>query len=377
MISGFVKYVVSGGIMKKAMVAFFTSILISSNLFAERIKDIGNFEGVRENQLVGYGIVVGLSGTGDKGLAPVLSIANMLQRMGITIRPADIKSKNSAAVLVTVNLPPFPKNGMKLDALVSTIGDAKSLKGGTLVLTPLKGGDGKVYAVAQGPISIGGFLGGGGGNSVAKNHQTAGIVPEGAIIEKEPDFHLSDNNEIRFFLKNPDFTTANEIANKINEFYKKEIAIAKDPSSVKINIPEEFRGDNLPKFLSIVEKIDVVVDNSAKVIVNEKTGTVVIGENVKLSPAAIAHGNLIVTIKTDYEVSQPLPFAPKGSETVVVPKKEVKVEEQKGYLTEIKGASLGEIVRALNNLGVSPTDLIAILQALKAAGSLKATLEII
>lgn len=363
--------------MKKAILAFLTLLLISTNLNAERIKDIGSFEGVRENQLVGYGIVIGLSGTGDKGLAPVLSIANMLQRMGITIKPADIKSKNTAAVLVTVNLPPFPKNGMKLDALVSTIGDAKSLKGGTLVLTPLKGGDGKVYAVAQGPISIGGFFGGNGGNNVAKNHQTAGIVPEGAIIEKEPEFQLGRNDEIRFFLRNPDFTTASEIANKINEFYKQEIAVAKDPSSVKIKIPENFKGDNLPKFLALIEKIDVAVDNTAKVIVNEKTGTIVIGENVKLSPVAIAHGNLTIEIKTDYEVSQPQPFGPKGSETIVVPKKEVKAEEQKGYLTEIKGASLGEIVRALNNLGVTPRDLIAILQALKASGSLKATLEII
>jgi flagellar P-ring protein precursor FlgI len=327
--------------------------------------------------LVGYGIVIGLSGTGDKGLAPVLSIANMLQRMGITIKPSDIKSKNTAAVLVTVNLPPFPKNGMKLDALVSTIGDAKSLKGGTLILTPLKGGDGKVYAVAQGPVSIGGFFGGNGGNNVAKNHQTAGIVPEGAIIEKEPEFQLGRNDEIRFFIRNPDFTTANEIAKKINDFYKEEIALAKDPSSVKIKIPEKYKGENLPQFLAVIEKIDVSVDNSAKVIVNEKTGTIVIGENVKLSPVAIAHGNLTIEIKTEYEVSQPQPFGPKGSETVVVPKKDVKVEEQKGYLTEIKGASLGEIVRALNNLGVTPRDLIAILQALKASGSLKATLEII
>jgi flagellar P-ring protein precursor FlgI len=364
--------------MKRVLPLVIVFLMLSVNItYAERIKDIGNFEGVRENQLVGYGIVIGLSGTGDKGLAPVLSIANMLQRMGITIKPADIKSKNTAAVLVTVNLPPFPKSGMKLDALVSTIGDAKSLTGGTLILTPLKGGDGKVYAVAQGPVSIGGFFGGSGGNTTSKNHQTVGIVPEGAIIEKEPDFKLGNSDEIRFFLKVPDFTTATEVANKVNEFFKKDLATAKDPSSIKIRVPEDFKGENITKFLAQIEQIDVKVDNTAKVVINEKTGTIVIGENVKLSPVAIAHGNLTIEIKTDYGVSQPLPFAPKGAETVVVPKKEVKVEEQKGYLTEIKGATLGEIVRALNNLGVTPRDLIAILQALKAAGSLKATLEII
>lgn len=363
--------------MKKILLILLLILLIISESYAERIKDIGSFEGVRENQLVGYGIVIGLSGTGDKGLAPVLSIANLLQRMGITIKPSDIKSKNTAAVLVTVNLPPFPKNGMKLDALVSTIGDAKSLKGGTLVLTPLKGADGKVYAVAQGPISIGGFFGGNDGNNVSKNHQTAGLVPEGAIIEKEPDFKLGNSDEIRFFLKNPDFSTALEVANRINDFYKKEIALAKDPSSIRLKIPDEYKGENISQFLAQVEQLDVKVDNSAKVIINERTGTIVIGENVKLSPVAIAHGNLTIEIKTDYEVSQPLPFAPKGSETVVVPKKEVKVEEQKGYLMEVKGATLGEIVRALNNLGVTPRDLIAILQALKASGSLKASLEII
>lgn len=363
--------------MKKAFFAFFALFIMSNNLFAERIKDIGNFEGVRENQLVGYGIVIGLSGTGDKGLASVLSIANMLQRMGIIIKPTDIKSNNTAAVLVTANLPPFPKIGMKLDALVSTIGDSKSIKGGTLILTPLKGGDGRIYAVAQGPVSIGGFFGGNGGNNVAKNHQTAGIVPEGVIIEREPEFQLGKNDEIRFFLKNPDFTTASEIANIINNFYKDDIALAKDTSSVKIKIPENYKGDNLPKFLALIEKLEVSVDNSAKVIVNEKTGTIVIGENVKLSPVAIAHGNITIEIKTEYEVSQPQAFAPKGAETVVLPQKDVKVKEQRGYLTEIKGTSLGEIVRELNSLGVTPRDLIAILQALKASGSLKATLEII
>lgn len=364
--------------MKRISLAIAFVLLLSSKIFAERLKDIGSFEGVRENQLVGYGIVIGLNGTGDKGLAPVLAITNMLQRMGITVRPNDIQSKNTAAVIVTVTLPPFPKSGMKLDALVSTIGDAKSLSGGTLVLTPLKGGDGEVYALAQGPISIGGgFSAGGGGNKTVKNHQTVGIVPEGAIIEKEPNFTLGSDGVIRFFLKNPDFTTANEVALGINNFFKDELAIPKDPTSVQIKIPENYRGEGLPKFLALIEKIDVKVDSQAKVVINEKTGTVVIGENVRLSPAAIAHGNLTIEIKTNYGVSQPLPFAPKGAQTVVVPERNVKVEEQKGSLFEIKGASLGEIVNALNSLGVTPRDLIAILQALKSAGSLKATLEII
>lgn len=351
------------------------SVFYLSSVYAERIKDIASFEGVRENQLIGYGLVVGLDGSGDKGIATAMSIANMLQKMGVTVLPNDIKTKNTASVMVTAKLPPFPKPGTRLDAVVSTIGDAKSLQGGTLLMTPLKGPDGKVYAIAQGQVSIGGFKGGEGGTTVQKNHLTTGRIPQGAIIEVEPRFILGKENDIRLFLHNPDLTVATEIVKKINEKFGN-IATAVDPSSIRINIPEDFR-NRVVEFLTLVEGIDVSMDVSAKVVINERTGTVVIGNNVRLSPAAIAHGNLTIEIKTQYDVSQPPPFAPKGAETVVVPQREVDVKEQKASLMEVSGVTLSEIVRALNALGVTPRDLISILQALKAAGALRAEIEII
>lgn len=343
---------------------------------AERIKDIASFEGFRENQLIGYGLVVGLDGSGDKGLATMQGIANMLQRMGLTVRPNDIKAKNTAAVMVIANLPPFPKPGIRIDAIVSTIGDAKSLQGGTLLLTPLKGPDGKVYALAQGPVSIGGFVGGGGGTMVQKNHPTTGKVPEGALIEREPPFNLVNGSEIKLFLKRPDFTTAKEIALRINEALKFDYASPVDPSTVRLKIPLEYKG-RLVELISTIESIEVSVDVPARVVINERTGTVVIGEKVKVSPVAIAHGNLSIEIKTEYRVSQPPPLAPEKAETVVVPEKEVKVKEEKAALVEVSGTTLGEIVKALNALGTTPRDLISILQALKAAGALRAELEII
>ncbi len=350
-------------------------VLCNSPLYAERIKDIAGFEGVRENQLIGYGLVVGLDGTGDKGLATMQSIANMLQRMGLTVSANDIKAKNAAAVMVTAKLPPFPKPGIRLDAIVSTIGDAKSLQGGTLLLTPMKGPDGKVYALAQGPVSIGGFVAGGGGTSTQKNHPTTGKVPEGVIVEKDLPFVLNPD-EIRIFLHKTDFTTASEIARKINDVMGSGIAYAIDPSSVKVMVPNEYKG-RLVELITFIEGIDVSVDSVARVVINERTGTVVIGEKVKIAPVAIAHGNLTIEIKTEYKVSQPPPFAPKSAETVVVPEKDVYAKEEKASLIEVSGATLGEIVRALNALGVTPRDLISILQALKTAGALRAELEII
>lgn len=343
--------------------------------YAERIKDIATFEGVRENQLIGYGLVVGLDGSGDKGIATAMSIANMLQKMGVTVLPNDIKTKNTASVIVTAELPPFPKPGMRIDAIVSTIGDAKSLQGGTLLMTPLKGPDGKVYAIAQGQVSIGGFIGGAGGTTVQKNFLTTGRVPQGVLIEVEPPFALAKKDEVRLFLHNPDLTVASEIAKKINENFGP-VALAQDPSSVKINIPDGFK-DRVVEFLTTIEGLNVSMDVPAKVVINERTGTVVIGNNVKLSPAAIAHGNLTIEIRTQYEVSQPPPFAPEGAETVIVPQREVDIKEQKVSLTEVSGVTLSEIIRALNALGVTPRDLISILQALKAAGALRAEIEVI
>ncbi|MDA8239476.1 MAG: flagellar basal body P-ring protein FlgI [Nitrospiraceae bacterium] len=362
-----------------AVVLLFTfHVLLLAVVSAERIKDIADFEGVRDNRIIGYGLVVGLDGTGDKGLATMQSIANMLQRMGLTVNPNDIKanSKNTAAVMVTATLTPFSKPGAKIDVLVSTVGDAKSLQGGTLLLTPLKGPDGKVYAVAQGPVSIGGFAGGGGGTTVLKNHATAGKVPDGAIVEKDIPYTLGEGGTIRLFMRNADFTTTNEVSGKINETLHSGYAAPLDPSSILLKVPDEYRG-RMVEFLTIVENIDVSVDEPAKIVINERTGTVVIGDKVRIAPVAIAHGNLTIEIKTEYQVSQPPPFGPESSQTVVVPKKDVSVKEEKASLVEVKGATLGEIVRALNALGVTPRDLISILQALKASGALHAELEII
>jgi flagellar P-ring protein precursor FlgI len=343
---------------------------------ADRIKTIANFEGVRSNQLVGYGLIMGLSGTGDTGLATIQAVANILQRLGLTVSVNDLKSKDVAAVMITAMLPTFPKPGVKVDALVSALGDAKSLQGGTLLLSPLRGPDGKVYALAQGPVSIGGFVGGGGGTSTQKNHPTTGNVPNGAIVENEPHFKLGDGNEIRLFLNRPDFTIASLIAQRINEALTSEYALTVDPATVRVKIPPLYK-EKVVELIAFVEGLDVAVDIPARVIINERTGTVVVGDTVKISPVAISHGSLTVEIKTEFQVSQPAPFAPKGAETVVVPQKEVTVKEQKTSLVEVSGVTLSEIVRALNALGVTPRDLISILQALKASGALRAELEII
>lgn len=352
-------------------------MLQATAVHAERIKDIATFEGMRENQLIGYGLVVGLDGTGDKGNQTIQTIANLLQRMGLTVKSTDIKVKNAAAVMVTAALPAFPKPGMRLDALVSTLGDAKSLQGGTLLLAPLKGPDGKVYALAQGAVAVGGFIGGGAGATVQKNHTTAGKVPGGVTIESEPRFTLGSGNEIRLFLHRPDFTTAAEVTRRINEALNDESAAATfDPSTIKVKIPEQFQG-KLIQLIAIVESLDVAVDTAARVIINERTGSVTIGEHVRISPVAIAHGSLTIEIKTDYEVSQPGPLAPGGARTVVAPERTVGAKEQLGSLMKVSGSTLGEVVRALNAIGVTPRDLASILLALKAAGALHAELEII
>ncbi|MDA8389117.1 MAG: flagellar basal body P-ring protein FlgI [Nitrospiraceae bacterium] len=343
---------------------------------AERIKDIAQFQGMTENQVVGYGLAVGLDGSGDTGNATMEAIANVLERMGLTVSPSDIRAKDTAAVMVTATLPPFPKAGMKIDVTVSALADAKNLQGGTLLLTPLHGPDGTIYALAQGPISIGGFVGGGGGTSVTKNHPTAGRVPQGGIIQKTLPFTLGNGRTIKLFLDDPDFSTAWGIAQRINRDFGPGCATAPDPASVEVNIPAIYAG-NIVDFVSLIGGMDVATDTPASVVINERTGTVIIGQNVSISPCAIAHGNLTIEIKTRYGVSQPAPFGPKGSQTVVVPKTTVNVHEQKARLMETSGSSLGQVVSALNALGVTPRDLIAILQALKAAGALHATLKII
>ena len=353
--------------------------LLPTVVHAERIKDIASFAGVRENELIGYGIVVGLNGTGDKdGTYIFQPFANMLTRMGISINPADVKgkTKNIAAVIVTAKLPTMVMPGSKVDVQVSSIGDAKSLQGGTLLMSPLRGADNNVYAVAQGPISIGGFTAGGGGAQTVKNHPNVGTIPNGAIVEREVPIQLNRKNRLDILLTALDITTAKRISDKINETLGGPFSKAEGPSDISLLVPDAY-ANNIIALMSTVEQINVDVDLPARVVVNERTGTVVIGENVRISPVALAHGGLTIEIKTEFQVSQPSPLAPEGAATVVVPKTEVKAEEKKAALVEVKGATIGELVKALNTLGVTPRDLVAILQAIKAAGSLQAELVII
>ncbi len=365
--------------MKRVIVCLLLIAFIcitSTFVNAERIKDITSFEGVRDNQLIGYGLVVGLDGTGDKGQAAVKGIVNMLERMGQTVNASEITSKNIASVVITATLPPFAKPGIKLDALVSTIGDAKSLQGGTLLLAPVKGPDGKIYGLVQGPVSIGGFSAGGEAAAIQKNHLAAGKVPSGVTIEREAKFTLGNGNDIRLFLHKSDFATANTIAHKINTEFHGRYAFPVDSSSVQVVIPPQYKG-NIVGLISSIDILHVKVDRPAKVVINERTGTIVIGYNVTISPVAIAHGSLAIEIKEQPIVSQPLPFAPEGAETVELPRTGLSVKEQEARLIEVSGITLGEVVRGLNALGVTPRDLISILQALKSSGALHAELEII
>lgn len=366
--------------MKRVIISLFAMLLLVTAFLeqvqGERVKDISNWSGIRENQLVGYGLVVGLSGTGDKdGTYLYQPIANMLSRMGITVNVKDLKGKvkNSAAVMVTTKLPTNVRPGTKLDVQVSSIGDAKSLQGGTLLLTPLLGPDGEVYALAQGPVSVGGFIAAGRAATAVKNHQNVGYIPEGAVVEKGVPVNLVGKSELQLLLNYPDISTASLVASKINERFKQEIAKAIDPSTVYITVPQDKRMGVI-EFMSEIEKIEVSTDRKAKVVINERTGTVVIGSEVKISPTALAHGGLTITIKEAPEIIQPPPLAPRGAETAVQPRTEVKVEEKQASLVEVKGSTVGELIKALNALGVTPKDLISILQALKTAGALKAEL---
>ncbi len=346
---------------------------------AVRIKDIANIKGVRENQLVGYGLVVGLNGTGDDDdlKYTIQSLAALLQKMGVTVRAEDIESENVAAVMVTAILPPFARVGSQIDVMVSSIGDAENLQGGTLLFTPLKGANGQVYAIAQGAVSTGGFqTGGDAGGGVQKNFPTVGRVPGGAMIEKEIAFDFNHEKILTFVLDQPDFTTASRMAKAINTAVNDRIAYTQDAATVEVRVPYKYRGIAV-ELATLIESLGVTPDMVSKVVINERTGTVIMGENVRISTVAIAHGNLSIEIKETEDVSQPLPFSRSGR-TVVTPDSEVIVEEGRKPLFLVEsGVSIGEVVRALNALGVSPRDLISIFQALKAAGALQADLEII
>ena len=354
---------------------------------AVRIKDIGAIEGVRENQLIGYGLVVGLDSTGDRvigGQFTIQAMMSMLNKMGVNlvIDPIQLLTRNIASVMVTAKLPPFSKPGMTLDAVVSSMANAKSLQGGTLLLTPLKAANQQVFAVAQGPVSIGGFLGGTGGPggaTVVKNHQAAGVVPGGAIIEKELPVNIDTWETVSVLLRQPDFTTAIRTAEAIESTFGKGSASAVNAGSIKATIPQAFQG-RVVEYIASIEGLDVTVDSVAKVVVNERTGTVVLGEHVRISTCAISHGNLTISVKNTLNVSQP-PAPLIGSsagQTVVTPDVQTEIKEQESRLMVVdETVTLGEVVRALNAVGVTPRDLVAILSSLKSAGALQANLEII
>jgi flagellar P-ring protein precursor FlgI len=357
-----------------------TGIFLIPDANAVRIKDIVDIKGVRQNQLVGYGLVVGLEGTGDSddSLFTIQSLASLLEKMGVTVQTDDIADvENVAAVMVTTDLPPFADLGSRIDVLVSSIGDAENLQGGTLLFTPLKGADGEVYAVAQGPVSTGGFaVSGNSGDQVQKNFPTVGRVVGGALVEKEINSNFNQKGSLTLSLHEPDFTTASRVAQAINRAFYSQLAHTEDGGSIRVRVPENYLG-NTVQFVTLVESLGVTPDMVSKVVVNERTGTVIMGENVRIATIAIAHGNLSIQIDESQNVSQPLPFS-RGGQTVVTPESDIVVQEGKNpiFLVE-SGVSIGELVKALNALGVSPRDLIAIFQALKAAGALQAELEVI
>jgi flagellar P-ring protein precursor FlgI len=361
-----------------------TVCLLAGSAEAARIKDIGNFEGVRENQLIGYGLVVGLDRTGDQvvgGQFTIQAMMSMLNKMGINlvIDPIQLLTRNIASVMVTAKLPPFAKPGMTLDVTVSSMANAKSLQGGTLLLTPLKAPNQQVFAVAQGPVSIGGFLGGAAGGTVIKNHQAAGIVPGGAIVEREVVSNLASWDSVTIMLRHADFTTAIRVADSIDGVFGPGTAVPVSSGVVRAAVPAAFQG-RVVQYIATLEALDVSVDIPAKVVVNERTGTVVLGEHVRLSTCAVAHGNITISIKTNFNVSQPpAPLVGStGGQTVVTPDVQTEVKEEPARLLLVdETVTLGEVVRALNAVGITPRDLVAILSAIKAAGALQAALEVI
>jgi flagellar P-ring protein FlgI len=342
-----------------------------------RIKDLANIEGVRQNQLVGYGLVVGLNGTGDTlNNIPFTkqSLQAMLERMGVNIRGATIRTGNVAAVMVTGNLPAFGTQGTRMDVTVSSLGDAKNLQGGTLLVTPLLGADGNVYAVAQGSVAIGGFQAEGEAAKIVRGVPTVGRIANGAIIEREIEFALNRLPNVRLALRNADFTTAKRIAAAVNDYLGAKCAEPIDPSTVQLTIPGEFKG-NVVAFLTEIEQLQVEPDQIARIVIDERSGIIVMGRDVRVATVAVAQGNLTVTISESPQVSQPNPLS--RGRTVVTPNSRVGVTEDGKKLALVKdGVSLQQLVDGLNGLGIGPRDLIGILQAIKAAGAIEADIEV-
>ncbi|MCB4803601.1 flagellar P-ring protein precursor FlgI [Methylobacterium brachiatum] len=347
-------------------------------LALSRVKDLASIEGVRQNQLVGYGIVVGLNGTGDTlNNIPFTkqSLQAMLERLGVNTRGATMRTQNLAAVMVTASLPPFAAQGTRIDVTVSSLGDAKSLQGGTLLVTPLLGADGEVYALAQGSVAIAGFSAEGDAAKITRGVPTNGRISNGANIEREIAFKLNDARALRLSLRNPDFTTSKRIAAAINDFMGADTAEPTDPATVTIQIPAKYNG-NMIRLITEVEQLKVEPDQTARVVVDERSGIIVMGRDVRVSTVAIAQGNLTVTISEQPQVSQPAPLS--NGRTTVVPRTSLKVDTGDGNKLALvkEGVSLRELVDGLNALGVGPRDLISILQAIKTAGALQADIEL-
>jgi len=344
-----------------------------------RIKDIADVEGVRDNQLVGYGLVVGLDGTGDtlrNAAFTRQALNSMLERFDINVREADLRTGNVAAVIVTAELPPFSMQGTRIDVTISALGDADSLQGGVLIATPLMAANGDVYAVAQGSLAVGGFAAEGDAASITRGVPTNGRIANGAVIERELDWNLARQDQIRLALRNPDFTTAQRMANTINAYLGAGAAAAENPSTVALARPAAYAGD-MVALIAEVEQLRVATDMRARVIIDESTGTIVMGENVRVSTVAIAQGGLTITVSESPVASQAQPFAD-GGETVVLPRTDLQVSEDMADLGVLEGSvTLRELVDGLNALGVSPRDMITILQTIKAAGALQAEIEVL
>lgn len=346
---------------------------------ASRIKDLVSVEGIRDNQLVGYGLVVGLNGTGDSlknGSFTKQSLVSMLNRLGIKPDDRGMKSRSVAAVMVTANLPPFARQGMRLDITVSTLGDATSLLGGTLLVTPLMGADSEVYAVAQGQVTTPGFTAKGSAQSVTKNVPTSGRIANAAIVEREVGFDMGHMERVSLNLRNPDLTTARRVAQAVNAFLGEGAARPTDPTTVVVQLPETYRG-NVVNLLTDIEQLRIEPDQVARVVIDDNAGIIVMGENVRVSTVAIAQGNLTIRVTETPQVSQPTPFSESGR-TVVVPRTDIDVDQNgERKLGVVRGGvTLQELVNGLNALGIGPRDLMSILQAIKAAGALQADLEV-
>jgi flagellar P-ring protein FlgI len=365
-----------------AIAAFLIAlILLAANVAAasSRVKDIADFEGVRDNQLVGYGLVVGLPGTGDdigKSVFTRESLIGMLERLGVNARDVDLDTKNVAAVMVTASLPPFARQGGHIDVEIAALGDAKSLLGGTLLVTPMLGADSEVYAVAQGPVAIGGFQASGAAETVSKGVPTSGRIANGAIVEREVGFELGSMQRIKIALRNPDLTTAGRIAQAINAHVGSAAAQALDPGTVQLVVPASYSA-NVVGLLTEVEQLAVEPDDIARVIIDEQSGIIVMGDAVRISTVAIAQGNLTIRITETPQVSQPQPFSTTGA-TAVVPRTSIQIDEQNDRKLAVlpSGVSLQELVNGLNALGIGPRDMISILRAIKAAGALQADIQV-